>query len=157
MITVGVGDMQLTNRPDEVLVTYALGSCAGLAIFDPEAQVGGLLHCMLPLSQIDKAKAEANPYMFVDTGVPELFTEAYRLGAQKNRLKVKVAGCAQILDAQGHFRIGERNYATLRKILWKNNVLIDSEDVGGSISRTLYFEIASGRVSIRSNGQVKEL
>lgn len=156
-VTVGIAEMQVTNNRQDVLVTYALGSCLGLATYDPVAGVGGLLHCMLPLSKLDAEKAKSIPCMFVDTGIPELFQASYRLGARKERMVVKAAGCAQILDDQGHFKIGERNYTVLRKILWKNNVLLQGEDVGGGTSRTLYLDVATGAVSLRISGQVREL
>lgn len=156
-VTVGIAEMQVTNNRQDVLVTYALGSCLGLATYDPVAGVGGLLHCMLPLSKLDAEKAKSIPCMFVDTGIPELFQASYRLGARKERMVVKAAGCARILDDQGHFKIGERNYTVLRKILWKNNVLLQGEDVGGGTSRTLYLDVATGAVSLRISGQVREL
>ena len=156
-ITVGVADMAVSRDVDDTLVTYALGSCAGITLFDPEAQVAGMVHCMLPLSRMDKAKAEANPCMFVDTGLMKLFEEMAQFGARRDRLQVRVAGCAQVLDDNGQFRIGERNHAALRKILWKNGVLIEAEDVGGNTSRTMYCDVASGTVKIRSGGQIKEL
>ena len=155
--TIGIADMAVSKSRDEVLVTYALGSCVGVTIYDPVVGVGGLIHCMLPLSKIDPVAARDNPYKFVDTGVPMLFHSAYRLGARKERIVVKVAGGAKMHDAEGRFRIGERNYAVLRKILWKNNVLIQSEDVGGTVSRTMSLEIATGRVLVKSKGTVKEL
>ena len=51
--TIGMSEMEVTNRAEDVLVTYSLGSCVGLSLFDPVAGVGGLIHCMLPLSRID--------------------------------------------------------------------------------------------------------
>ena len=157
-IVVGVGDLKVSNRREHVLVTHALGSCIGLAIFDPQARVGGLLHYMLPESLLDLSRALENPYMFADTGIPRLFRECYALGAQKHRLRVKVAGGSQVLGGQEHFQIGRRNYAALRKIFLKNNVLIDGEDVGGTKARTLLLEIATGRTLVKTTGlHIKEL
>ena len=156
-VTVGISDMAVSKAQDDVLVTYALGSCVGVAIYDPVASVAGMIHCMLPMSKIDPKKAADIPCMFVDTGLPRLFKRAYALGAEKERIIVKVAGGSNIHDDQGRFKIGERNYAVLRKMLWKNKLLIDAEDVGGSISRTVYMDVATGVVSIRSNGQVNVL
>jgi chemotaxis protein CheD len=90
--------------------------------------------------------------MFADTGLPLLFRESYRLGAQKSRLQVKVAGGSQLLGNREHFQIGRRNYAALRKIFLKNNVLIDNENVGGTKARTLFLEIATGNVWIKVMG-----
>lgn len=154
---IGVSEMRVSNRTDDVLVTYSLGSCVGVAIYDPVVRVGGMIHCMLPLSKLDPQKARSFPCMFVDTGVPLLFNEAYKFGAQKSRIVVKVAGCSQVLGDQGLFNIGERNYIVLRKILWKNNVLIASEDIGGTDSRTMYLEIGTGRVIVKSLGRIVEL
>ncbi len=149
--------MTVTDQDSDTLVTYSLGSCVGVTIYDPVACVGGMIHCMLPLSKIDLGKASRSPAMFVDTGVPMLFEAAYRLGAKKNRIALKVAGASRILDEKGTFKIGDRNYAVLRKMLWKNNVLITAEDVGGAVPRTMSLEIATGRVTIKSRGNITEL
>ena len=155
--TIGIAEMHCTADTDEILITHALGSCLGITVHDAIAGVGGMVHIMLPLSKADKEKSRQKPCMFVDTGVAELFKKAYTLGASKENIVLKVAGGAQILDAGGHFKIGERNFTMLRKVLWKNNVLIESQDVGGSISRTLSLQVSTGQVTIRANGQVKEL
>ncbi|MBW1900196.1 MAG: chemotaxis protein CheD [Deltaproteobacteria bacterium] len=147
-----VADMKLGKKGD-VLVTHALGSCLGLVVHDPEAKIGGLLHAMLPLSKINPQKAENNPFMFVDTGVPRLFKQLYDLGGKKARLVVKAAGCASPLGDNEMFKIGERNYLVLKKLLWKNNILIESESIGGTNGRTVYFDVSTGQVDIISNGK----
>lgn len=151
-IIVGVADMKVSNNPEDVLVTYSLGSCIGLAVYDPVVNVGGLLHYMLPESSLDGNKAQKNPYMFGDTGIPLLFKTTYQLGAKKNRLKIMVVGGAQILDQKGLFNIGKRNHAVLRKMFWKNNVMIDFEEVGSSCNRTLKLEIKSGEAWLKTSG-----
>jgi len=153
---VEVGDLKLGRDGDE-LVTYALGSCLGLVVHDPVARVGGLLHAMLPLSSINPEKAKSNPFMFVDTGVPELFLRLYEMGGQKGRMLVKAAGCANPMGKDQMFKIGERNYVVLKKLLWKNGVLLKAEDIGGSLSRTLHFNVASGQIVISSNGEKRAL
>jgi chemotaxis protein CheD len=155
--TVGISEMIVSNRPDDVLVTYSLGSCIGLALYDPAAQVGGMVHCMLPLSRIDPEKAAKTPGMFIDSGVVLLIQRVLDLGAQKRRLVAKVAGAAKLLDESGMFNIGERNYVVLRKILWKNNILIAAEETGGTIARTLYLYMDTGRTTIKSQGHEREL
>ena len=146
-----------TGTAGQALVTHALGSCLGVMIYDPVAKVGGLLHAMLPLSKINPEKAATNPHMFVDTGVPELFQAVYALGGWKERIVVKVAGCASPLSAGEMFRIGERNHLMLKKLLWKNNILIAAEDVGGTAGRTVRFDLDTGQVVIRSGAEEHEL
>jgi chemotaxis protein CheD len=149
--TVMVGDMKIGVAGDMV-VTHALGSCLGLIVFDPAVKVGGLLHAMLPLSNINPEKARANPAMFVDTGVPLLFNALYEKGAVKSRMVVKAAGCGNPMGKNEVFKIGERNYTVLKKLLWKNNILLEAEDVGGMVSRTIHFDVSSGQVVLSSGG-----
>jgi len=151
-----VADMKVGQKGD-MIVTYALGSCLGLMVYDPVAQVGGMLHAMLPLSKINPQKAKANPFMFVDTGVPKLFKEIYSMGGQKTRLVVKAAGCGEPLGKNEMFKIGERNYTILKKLLWKNGMLLTAEEVGGSGGRTVYFDLSTGRTIISSKGLESEL
>ena len=150
---VGVADMKVSNNPVESIVTYSLGSCIGLAIYDPFAKVGWILHYMLPESSIDPEKAQRKPFMFADTGIPRLFKAAYRLGAKKQRIKIYVAGGAEILDQKGFFNIGKRNYMALKKMFFKNNVIIDKQDVGGNHNRTVRIEIATGTIFVKTSGQ----
>jgi chemotaxis protein CheD len=156
-IVVGMADMRVTNDPESTLITYALGSCIGISLYDPTVKVGGLLHFMLPESQIDLEKAQRNPWMFADTGIPLFFREMYRLGGDKKRIKVKVAGGAQVMDAEGYFNIGKRNCMALRKILWKNNVFIHAEVVGGNVNRTVRLELSSGEVWVKTSGEEERL
>ncbi|HDS15372.1 MAG TPA: chemotaxis protein CheD [Proteobacteria bacterium] len=149
LVTVGIADLKVSNNLEDTLVTYSLGSCIGLAVYDPVARVGGLLHYMLPDSSINEEKAIKNPAMFANKGIPLLFKQCYGLGADKKRMIVKVAGGSQIMDDSGTFNIGKRNYAILRKIFWKNNVMIEAEDVGGACNRTMYFQIADGRINLK--------
>ena len=152
-IIVGVSDMKVSNEAESTIVTYSLGSCIGVAIYDPVARVGGLLHFMLPESSLDSAKAQKNPCMFADTGIPTLFKSAYQLGAKKQRMKVVVAGGSQVLDQKGFFNIGKRNYMALKKIFWKNNVLIDYENVGGNSNRTVKLTVKDGSIWMKVSGK----
>jgi chemotaxis protein CheD len=152
MYVINVGDMKV-GRNGDLLVTHALGSCLGLMVYDPALHVGGLLHAMLPLSKINQRKAQANPFMFVDTGIPALFKALYELGGQKRRMVVKAAGCGNPLGTNEMFKIGQRNYTVLKKLLWKNNVLLESEDVGGNGSRTVHFDLSNGQIIISGKGE----
>lgn len=153
-VVVGVGDMAVSSDPGELLVTYALGSCLGVCIYDPVARVGGLLHAMLPTATADPELGKGNPARYVDSGITTLFKETYRLGAKKERMVLKVAGGASTVPegSPDSFQIGKRNVVALRKILWKNGVLIHAEDLGGAVSRTVGLEVATGGVSVSTNG-----
>jgi len=155
---VGISDLKVSGNIEDVLITYALGSCIGVAVYDPVANVGGLLHYMLPDSSLDSEKSKEKPAMFADTGIPLLFKSCYELGAEKKRMITKVAGGGQILDDANYFRIGQRNITALRKMFWKNNVMIDGEDTGKNYNRTVEVHISTGRVIVKSSGKLlKEL
>ena len=152
-LVVGVSDMKVSDDVEALLVTYSLGSCIGVAIYDAVARVGGLLHYMLPESSLDLEKAKKNPCMFADTGIPALFKAAYKLGAKKQRLKVIVVGGSQILDQKGFFNIGKRNETAVRKMFHRNNVIIDYTDVGGVVNRTIKLAVDNGDVWLKVSGK----
>lgn len=158
-IVVGIAEMKIASSTEDVLVTHGLGSCLGICAWDPQTRVTGLLHVMLPSSSINPEKAASSPFMFVDTGLPQFFHRLYDAGAQKKRLIVKVAGGArsQSHEETDRFAIGDRNFTMLRKLLWKNSMLINAQDVGGNVARTMYAQASDGRVWLSINGQAKEL
>ena len=155
-VVVGVADMAVSNNPAVTLCTYSLGSCLGIAIYDPVVRVGGLIHLMLPDSSIAPEKAAARPAMFADTGVPLLFRAAYQMRAEKHRLKICVVGGAQIMDESGHFNIGRRNCEALDGLLRQNNLRVSAEQTGGMVNRTLYLALADGTVRLKVSGQTTE-
>lgn len=154
---IGISEFAVSDSADDVLVTYSLGSCVGLTLHDPRAGVGGMLHAMMPVSSMDPARAERCPAMFTDTGVAALLQTLFDMGASRKDLVAKVAGAAVQMDQSGLFRIGERNHMVLRRVLWKNDILLAGEDVGGSVSRTLLLEVATGRTLVKCNGSLREL
>jgi len=156
-IVVGMADCRIGDAPGQVLATYALGSCIGLAVHDAAAGVGGLLHFMLPDSAIDRGRSRDNPWMFADTGIPMMLDRLCARGASKRRLTVRAAGGASMMDPQNVFDIGRRNCLAMRKILWKAGVMLNGEAVGGVRSRTVRLEIGSGKFLIQEGGEVREL
>jgi chemotaxis protein CheD len=156
-LVIGISEFALTADPAETLVTYSLGSCIGVTLYDPVAGVGGLLHAMMPVSIIDPARAHKDPAMFADTGTALLLQGIFDLGAKRETLVAKLAGGAAPVDQVGRFRVGARNHMVVRRLLWKNDILIAAEDCGGTASRTVMLEMATGRTLIRSNGSWREL
>jgi len=156
-IVVGMADCRIGDTRGQVLATYALGSCIGLAVHDAKAGVGGLLHFMLPDSTIDRGRSRENPWMFADTGIPLMLERVCARGASKRRLTVRAAGGASMMDQENIFDIGRRNYLAMRKILWKAGVMVHGEAVGGVRSRTVRLEIGTGKFLIQEAGEVREL
>jgi chemotaxis protein CheD len=151
--------MKISSSPEDEIITYALGSCLGITLYDPVAHVGAMVHVMLPSASIDPLKASKNPCMFVDTGVKSLFLKSYKAGAQRNRLLVFAAGgaCANGLEQDDYFQIGKRNVTVLRSLLWKNGIILQNCDFGGNLARTMSLDVGTGQVLIRINGTTEVL
>jgi chemotaxis protein CheD len=157
LIAVGIADIKISADVDSILVTYALGSCIAIMVYDPVRRAGGMIHYMLPLSETSPEKAEKRPAMFADTGIPLLFRAMSDMGCKKGELIVKVAGGGSLYRDDRAFAVGQRNYIILRKIFHKAGVIITAEDVGGTKSRTTRLYIANGRCTVSSVGQEVEL
>jgi chemotaxis protein CheD len=155
-IVVSISDMKVTNRARDVLVTHALGSCLGLAAYDPVAGVAGLIHCLLPLSRDAKGPPK-NPFMYVNTGVPQMIRAMYGRGATREHLVFKAAGCGRMMHISNQFDTGANNFAALTKLLQVNAMRLAAEDVGGTIPRTMRLFAETGRVVISSCGRSWEI
>ncbi|HEX7085412.1 MAG TPA: chemotaxis protein CheD [Vicinamibacterales bacterium] len=149
---VGIGEFAISRGGTDVIVTHALGSCVAVCLWDPVAEVAGLLHVLLPDSRISPQRAAEQPAAFADTGMPLLFRAAYALGAEKRRLRVSLVGggespCGERGETQP-FSIGRRNVLAIKNVLWRNGVLVSAEDVGGTAVRTVYLAGADGRIVV---------
>jgi chemotaxis protein CheD len=153
LIVVGMGEMIVSNDSTAKLVTYSLGSCIGISIYDPVVKVGGLLHVMLPDSSINPSRAAEHPFMFVDTGVPAMFHAAYCLGGKKARMILKLCGGATFLDKERRFNIAGRNVEAVLQVLQTNQITPAASETGGSKSRTVSLNLADGNVVIDSPGE----
>ncbi|MBI5766905.1 MAG: chemotaxis protein CheD [Verrucomicrobia bacterium] len=152
-VVIGVGDMSVSNNTAITLSTYALGSCVGVVAYDPVARVGGLLHLMLPESSLAPEKAAAQPAMFADTGLPLLFRALLGLRAERSRLRLFVAGGANVLGSgTDNFKIGERNIRATASYLNQNGYGVSRSDVGGTINRTVHLDIATGAIKLKTPG-----
>lgn len=148
-LTIGISDLKVCRIPD-ILVTYALGSCVGICLLDSSAGVGGMSHIMLPDST--QATNGANtPMRFADTAVPMLINEMTKLGANRSRLKAKIAGGAVMFTpANDRFNIGERNIAAVKSALRKEGIPIIAEDTGLNYGRTVFFYPETGIMEVRA-------
>lgn len=150
-ITVGIADMKLA-KGSGILITYALGSCIGLCFHDPRIKLGALLHVMLPLNMETGRK---NPLKYADTGIRETLRQMEAKGASRGRITVKIAGGAKMFEVNGGNlgNIGQRNIESVHTILRKEGIRLLGEYVGGSVARTMLFDVDSGQSCIRSYGK----
>ncbi|MBM3853180.1 MAG: chemotaxis protein CheD [Verrucomicrobia bacterium] len=150
-VVVGVGDMSVSNNASLTLSTYALGSCVGVVAYDPAVRAGGLLHLMLPESRLSPEKAARQPAMFADTGLPLLFRALAGLRADRARLRIFVAGGANVLGSGvDNFKIGERNIRATASYLSQVGLSVVRSDVGGTINRTLHLDVGTGEIKMKT-------
>lgn len=148
-IVVGVCDFAVSNHPSAVLSTYALGSCIAVVAYEPGLRIGGMLHFMLPRSDIAPARAARHPAMFADTGLPPFLRALAGLGAETARLQFMLAGGASVLAGRDLFRIGERNLTAALELLGHAGGTIRHQDAGGTQNRTLHLELKDGTVIVQ--------
>ncbi len=156
-IIVHVSDGKASRDPFDRIVTYSLGSCIGVCLYDKISKIGGMLHFQLPESKMGVERAQEKPFMFADTGLALLIQEMTQLGAKKRLLSVKIAGGAAMNNGPKGFDIGKRNGLAIRKLVWKQGLFLDAEEVGGFSPRTLRLDVEDGTVVMRSNGREKTL
>jgi chemotaxis protein CheD len=149
-VRIDVGDLHASSNSDEVLLTYALGSCLGVAIHDSRAHAGGLAHIQLPTS-IDRANFAEGVWSYADRALPELFQRVYALGAARGNLRIVLAGGASVSDPTNFFQIGRKNYLTVKSLLWRNGYFVSAEAIGGADWRTMRLNIGTGRVEVQTS------
>jgi len=155
-LRVGIGEFAMSDKPEDMITTVALGSCVAVCLTEPAAGVAGMLHFLLPDAKINPERAKAQPAVFADSGIPLLFHAAYSLGAQKKRCKVRLVGGADVAGhgSEGILNVGRRNVLAARRVLWRNGILIEGEEVGGSAPRTATVAVANGQVTVKVDGRV---
>jgi chemotaxis protein CheD len=157
-LVIGIGELAVSNRPGDVIVTHALGSCIAVCLFDPVASVAAMLHFLLPEARINPERARQQPAVFADTGIPLLFQSAYEYGLVKRRAIVKLAGGAEMVQATcAAFNTGRRNALAAKNLLWRSGVFVSRQEIGGTGARTLHLSVADGRLQIVNGHTYKEL
>jgi len=152
-IVVGIAACEVSTDPRQILLTYALGSCVGVAIWNRKTHATALLHAMLPDSTLDAVRAKQNPHVFVDSGLAAMVAEMSASADSPRDLVVKIAGGASLVDSARRFLVGEKNVAAVRTHIAKHGLTIEGEDTGGNGSRTMMLHAMTGRVSLRRGSE----
>jgi chemotaxis protein CheD len=152
-LDVGIGEWKVSNRAEDVLKTYALGSCVAVCAYDEANGVAGLMHVALPEAKVNPQKAEKLPGYFADTGLPLMLNDMLDNGAKRKNIRVKLAGGSSIMDQNRNFDIGKRNTIAVKRYLWKNGLGVIREDTGGNASRTVTFQVSDGAITVSNAGR----
>lgn len=148
-IRVKVADLAV-SRANDVIATIGLGSCVAIMLYDRDTKVGGLAHILLPSEGLSRDRS--NRAKFPATAVPMMLEEMRALGARA-QVTAKIVGGASMFSAllpSGGINMGERNIEATRGVLERNGLPIVAEDVGGEYGRSVYFDLATGRVMVKS-------
>ena len=150
-ITIGIADMKMAQGHD-TLITYALGSCIGICLYDPLLKLGALIHIMLPLNMEAGRK---NTMKYADTGIRETIKMMEAKGASRARMTAKIAGGAKMFEVSAGSlgNIGQRNIESVHMMLKREGISLLKEDVGGTIARTLLFDVGTGMACVRCHGR----
>jgi chemotaxis protein CheD len=150
-VTIGIAEMNILQHSG-TLVTYALGSCIGICLYDPLTKLAAMIHIMLPLNM---ETGRTNTMKYADTGIRETLKQMTTRGANRSRIVAKIAGGAKMFELSGGTlgNIGLRNIESVRMTLKREEISLVAEDVGGTVARTLLFDAATGQACIRSYGR----
>lgn len=156
MISIGMGEIKLSSDPEETLCALGLGSCIGVAMYDPGLPLAGMCHIVLPSSGIC-GDSGSEPGRYADTGIPELLRQMESAGATKSAIGVVVAGGAELFKMSGKqasvLNIGHRNSEAVRAALANLGLTVRAQDVGGNCGRSLSLNVADGIVTVRRLGE----
>lgn len=144
-IVVGISDLNIASSPDE-LISYALGSCVGICLYDKFAKIAGLSHILLPDS---KGHIETDPKKFANTAVKMLLDLMMAKGCRKGNIVAKIAGGANMFAWAGE-TIGDKNVKAVQDNLALLQIPIVAKDVGSNYGRTVLIETESGIMTVRS-------
>ncbi len=148
-VIIGVGELAVSNQPQVTLSTYALGSCVGIAAYDPVTRAAGILHLMLPDSHLSPERAAVKPAMFLDTGFPMFLRGLAGLKGEPRRLRLFLAGGASVLQGIDPFKIGDRNIQAVQEFVQRSGLLVRGESLGGVVNRTVHLEVGTGQVTLK--------
>lgn len=147
-LIIGIAEGRVT-KPPHILITYALGSCVGICLYDKKNQVAGMAHIVLPC-QAD-AIDQNNPFKFADAGLNRLLDEMVLKGAQRKEIRAKIAGGAEmfpnLVTGEG---IGQRNVQAVRNALKAEKIRIVAEDTGEDYGRTILLDSSDGTLEVRT-------
>lgn len=150
-INVGIADINIAHAPD-TLVTYALGSCVGICLYDKANKIAGLAHILMPSSK--NCNLQIHPTRYADTAIPLLIHKMSAAGADTQHLTAKIAGGSKMYEIttdELHPDIGKRNVLAVKDSLHNLHIPIIADDTHSDCARTLYFSAEDGSVLVKTD------
>ena len=141
VLKVKLAEMRFSNNKEDNIIAHGLGACVALAIFDRTTYLGGIIQIVMPSSDVQSKND--HPIRFADTGIPLFLKEFMQQGGNFASCKIAIAGGAN-MPSNNMFNIGDQNVIAVKKALYKFNLNVSGEDVGGNNGRTLNIDIKRG-------------
>jgi chemotaxis protein CheD len=146
-IIVGIGDYAFSDRMADTIKTFALATCIAVTAYSPLKKAAGMVHIALPSPA--ETESVKRPGYYAATGIPMLIdTMCKKYGCFKSELDIHIYGGANSINNMDIFDIGRRNIEAAANILNNLNIRVRNADIGGTISRTIELEVASGNIRI---------
>ncbi len=149
---VGIGDYAISNNKNEVIKTFALGSCVAITVYCARANAAGMAHIALPYYDLSGGLGNPKPCYYANTGIPLLLNKiSFKYGCMKDDMEIGLFGGANSVRENDMFKIGQRNLEAIKKILKDHGLSYVVSETGGSYSRTVHLEVATGRTKVISH------
>lgn len=144
---VGMAELGVGKSPT-ILKTHGLGSCLAVALYDPQTQIGGLTHAMLP-----EGTDEDRPGKYVTTALSTVLSLLSQTGADRPRLEASLVGGGAMFDFESvGSGVGSRNVAVARELLEEYDIPVVHADVGGNSGRTVELDTRTGDLRVTTPG-----
>nr|QNO41928.1 chemoreceptor glutamine deamidase CheD [Methanosarcinales archaeon ANME-2c ERB4]QNO49048.1 chemoreceptor glutamine deamidase CheD [Methanosarcinales archaeon ANME-2c ERB4] len=153
IVKVAMADLKVARDP-AVLITIGLGSCIGIALYDPVVKVGGLAHIMLPTSKRVTGGNGSNPMKYADTGIEITLRKMVAMSAVKRRITAKIAGGAHMFscvkECSSFLKIGDNNAAAVKEKLSREGIKLMASDTGKDYGRTVELHTKDGSYVVKT-------
>lgn len=155
LVSVMAGDYCWT-RFDDIALSTMLGSCLAVCAYDSHAGIGGMNHFLLPESPKYEDSKFSDSFRYGSAAIESLLNSLYSKGAAKNGLTIKIFGGGKVLNNVSR-DVGQKNIDFARRYFQRENLRIESEDVGGTNGRRIIFYPRTGKVLLKELGEKKDL
>jgi chemotaxis protein CheD len=146
---VGMSDMVVATKGN-VLRSVGIGSCLVITLYDPVHRVGALAHSMMVKP---KAPDPSRPLRYVGPSIEEMVKVLEKKGVSKQQLEAKLIGGASMFKVfeKNPNSIGRQNVRAAKRKLMQEGIKIISNDTGGTVGRSVTFDLNTGNVEVETN------
>jgi putative nucleotidyltransferase with HDIG domain len=140
-----------------VVLQSFLGTCVGVAVYDSQAGIGGMIHLLLP-EPVGAGKEQPDA-RYAITGIPLFLEELYRAGATRDNLTAIIAGGAlvgPVNTSDLDLNIGGRTAEVVNALLGKEGVNIAHWETGGFFTCSLSLNMSTFDYAIEPLGKEEQ-